>query len=132
MQLDHVPLKSDMSQKRLEPYHVQLSDCVVSSWWRKWWSSWRFTAFLEGLRPCINWILIGRAQSIFDREDSHSYGRTTSVSPLPPLCNTLQNLLPVLPLLTTLIGNSNFRFNYCMESNQSERIKGSEKNRNYS
>ena len=50
MQLDHVPLKSDMSQKRLEPYHVYLSDCVVSSWWRK--------QGLEGFWPFINQILV--------------------------------------------------------------------------
>ena len=46
MQLDHVPLKSDMSQKRLEPYHVYSPHCVVSSWSNE--------EVLEGIWPCIN------------------------------------------------------------------------------
>ena len=46
MQLDHVPLKSDMSQKRLEPYHVHLSDFVVSRWQ---WQRGKSLTFNEGL-----------------------------------------------------------------------------------
>ena len=77
MQLDHVPLKSDMSQKRLEPYHVQLSDCVVSSRLKK---AMKFLK-LYGL-VLIESSLAGQPRPILDRQDRHSYGRTTSVSPL--------------------------------------------------
>ena len=88
---------------------------------------------LEGLRPFLKVYGLVLIESSLAGHNQFLTGKTAIVMAAPPayrhchLCVTSCKTSCQSYPLTTLIGNSNFRFNYCMESNQSERIKGSEK-----